>query len=163
MGKPQDFLQNEGKRWAAEFGDNAAGSAEFTKIWKGIASRETEAFRSAQHDYIKHNYYDVLAKGIKDDIGLDINSRSSVLQDVAWSTAVQHGSNTTIFQTALEGKDVNSLSDAEIIKLVYAERGRKDDKGRLVHFIHSSEEVQADQTTRFSSEQSQALKKLNGN
>ncbi len=102
----------------------------------------------------------MLLQKISKAIGLDINSRSSVLQDVAWSTAVQHGPTNNIFETALAGKDVSKLSDAEIIKLVYAERGRRDSDGNLRHFRGSSRAEQEDVSDRFVSEEREALEQL---
>jgi len=107
------------------------------------AAKIPEEFKSAQHDYIKRTHYDVVVSSVNRSLGLDINSRSSLLQDVVWSTAVQHGPGNNIIQTALNGQDVSKLSDAEIIKLIYAERGRINDNGTLAHFSHNSKSVQA--------------------
>ena len=101
-----------------------------------------------------------MVNNVKTSIGLDINSRSAVLQDVAWSTAVQHGPGNDVFQRALAGKDVANLSDAEIIKLIYAERGRLRDDGVLARFPSSSKTVQADVSARYKKEQADALKRL---
>ncbi|SRR6266536_5242348 len=161
--RPQQFLQNEGEQWAGEFGENAPGTKEFSTTWKAIAKREPGAFKNAQHAFIKRTHYDVMVNNIKNSSGFDVNSRSSVLQDVIWSTAVQHGPGNDIFQTALAGKDITSLSDANIIKLIYAERGRKDSNGNLVHFSNNSQEVQNSVSNRFKNEQADALKKLGSN
>jgi hypothetical protein len=45
LGRPQQFLANEGRAWAAEFGGAGPGSASFTATWKAIAAREPESSR----------------------------------------------------------------------------------------------------------------------
>ncbi len=160
MGSPQQFLDNEGSKYKAEFGNAEAGSKEFSKIWKGIAAREPEAFQSAQHAFIKRRDYDQMASNVKDAVGLDINTRSSVLQDVVWSTAVQHGGASNVLLKALKGQDISKLDDAAIIKLIYAERGRKNSQGNLVRFSSSSKAVQQGVSDRYKREMAEALGKL---
>ena len=65
-------------------------------MWKKIAAEETDAFQEAQHAYIKKTHYDLLAAKILNDDALDVNSAAARLQDVVWSTAVQHGGATPI-------------------------------------------------------------------
>ena len=158
--RPSQFLSAEGQKYAAEFGDSKEGSAEFSSTWKKIAKREPEEFKSAQHGYIKRTHYDVVVRSIKNRLDLDINNRSSVLQDVIWSTAVQHGPGNTIVQTALHGQDVKFLTDVDIIRSIYAERARVDEDGILVHFSNNSAKVQAGVKGRFIREKKAALKKL---
>jgi RHS repeat-associated protein len=158
--RPSEFLAAEGQKYAAEFGGAKEGSGEFTSTWKKIAKREPEEFKNAQHGYIKRTHYDVVVASIKRGLGLDINNRSSVLQDVIWSTAVQHGPGNKIVQNALAGQDLTKLSDADIISLIYDERGRVGENGNLVYFSNNSAKVQAGVKGRFKSEKKAALKKL---
>ena len=62
-------------------------------------------------------------------------------------------------QKAIDENRVNQLSDAEIIELVYAERGRVTD-GKSVYFYRSSPKVQESVRKRFKNEQQDALKEL---
>jgi hypothetical protein len=158
------FLNSdEGSTYKDEFGDAEAGTAEFSKIWKGIAKREPEAFKASQHSFIKHKAYDVMVGKIQGSLGIDINNRSKALQDVIWSTAVQHGGASSIVTTALKNQDISKLSDADIIKLIYAERGRKDANGNLVHFSSSSSAMQKGVANRFTKELNAALQMLGTN
>jgi RHS repeat-associated protein len=160
MGSPDDFLANEGSVYRREFGNSKPGTAEFSRIWKGIAQREPLAFKASQHAFIKRRDYDVMLSNVKEQIGIDINSRSQVLKDVVWSTAVQHGGQSNVIQKALAGRDLSKLDDATIIKLIYAERGRKNSSGQLARFYSSSIEVQQSVADRYKSEMKEALKKL---
>lgn len=99
---------------------NTFGS-NFDVAWKQIAAVDGETFLSFQHDYTKQAYCDVAAQRLKDQYGFDIGARSNALQNVVWSTAVQHGVSgaVTIF-----AKSRLNRSDADVINDVYDERGR---------------------------------------
>ncbi len=136
------------------------GSPEFSAAWKQLAAKDPKGFDRAQHEAIAKTHYEPSAAKIKGDTGVDLNSRSKALRDVAWSTSVQHGPKNDIFKKALAGKDPSKMSDADIIKAVYAERGRKGANGSLVHFSKNSPAVQRSVSERFKSEQKEALKQL---
>ena len=133
-------------------------TAAFDAAWKKTASRDSAGFLSAQHDYIKHSFYDPAASAVKKSTGLDVGQRSHALQDVLWSTAVQHGQGgaNSVFKTALAGRDPSTLSDKQIIDAVYAERGRKNSAGVMVHFKSSSPEFQRGIANRFVNERKDA-------
>ena len=146
-------------KWADQFEGLQAGSKEFSAKWKQIA-KDDPSFKEAQHGYIKKTHYDPLAKKTAEDTGLDVNSRSKALQDVVWSTGVQHGSGTNVMRKALAGKDAASMTDDEIIKAVYAERGKTDAQGNLARFKSSSKGVQKGVANRYGNEQADALAAL---
>ncbi len=52
------------------------------------------------------------------------------------------------------------MSDEEIIKAIYAERGRTKPNGTLVHFSKNSKGVQKSVANRFVTEQREALAQL---
>ena len=52
------------------------------------------------------------------------------------------------------------LTDANIIRAIYQERGRTDQKGTLVHFSGNSPAVQQSVSQRFRREQQDALNAL---
>jgi hypothetical protein len=154
------FLKSEaGSPWASEFAGLVPGTKEFSEKWKEIALRDPEKFLAAQHEYIKQTHYDPLVQGVK-EIGLDVANRSSALQNVIWSTSVQHGGNTNIVELALKGKNPETMSDKDIIEAIYAERGRTNPDGTLVHFGSSSLAVQKGVANRFKNELNDALKML---
>jgi len=163
MGVPQKFVKQTGFPWLADFQSLNAGTAEFTACWKRIAAKETDAFQKCQHEYIKKTHYDLLAAKILSDDGLDVNTRSRALQDVVWSTAVQHGGATSMVHKALANVSVSKTDpgfDEQLIRAIYAERGRKKPDGNLAYFSKSSPNVQKGVANRFKNELNDALAML---
>jgi murein DD-endopeptidase MepM/ murein hydrolase activator NlpD len=163
MGTVARFVGQAGFPWAQDFQGLTPGTAPFTACWKRIAAAETAAFQSAQHAFIKNGHYDLLAAKILNDDGLDVNTRSRALQDVVWSTAVQHGGGTPIFHRAIgncTAKPSDADFDEQLIRAVYAERGRKKPDGNLAYFSKSSPGVQAGVAKRFRNEEQDALAML---
>ena len=163
MGTVARFVGQTGFPWAKDFQGLAPGTAQFTAVWKKIAAEQTADFQHAQHAFIKATHYDLLCAKIQSDNAVDINTRSRAVQDVVWSTAVQHGGATPIV-----GRAISSLScdcsdptyDKQLICAVYAERGRKKPDGNLAYFSKSSPNVQAGVAKRFQNEQQDALNML---
>ena len=151
------FLKSSaGAPWASEFANLKPGSKEFTAKWQEIAKREPDRFLAAQHEFIKQSHYDPFVEKLK-TIGLRVESRSQALQDVVWSTAVQHGSANDVISTALAGRDPAKLSDEELIRAIYAERGCKNPDGTLARFAGNSIAVQKGVAKRFEKELNDAL------
>jgi LysM repeat protein len=155
--------------WRADFQGLGPGSSEFTAKWKATAAAEPEAFQAAQHEYIKRTHFDVLVQNIVDRDGLDVRTRSHALQDVVWSTAVQHGPNALVVHNALAAmpRDVTPGAggadfDRSLIKAIYAERGRRNADGQLAYFSKNSAQVQAGVAARFVNEERDALRMLDG-
>jgi murein DD-endopeptidase MepM/ murein hydrolase activator NlpD len=163
MGTVARFVGQAGFPWAQDFQGLTPGTAPFTASWKRIAAAETEAFQRAQHEFIKKTHYDLLAAKILTDDGLDVNTRSRALQDVVWSTAVQHGGATPIVHRAIlncAAKPADANFDEQLIRAVYAERGRKKPDGNLAYFSKSSPSVQSGVAKRFRNEEQDALAML---
>lgn len=163
MGTVQRFVTQAGFQWANDFKGLTAGTGPFTACWKRIAADQTDAFQGAQHAFIKKSHYDLLAAKILNDDGLDVNTRSGALQDVVWSTAVQHGGGTSMIHKALanvKSKPSDPGFDKELICAIYAERGRKKPDGNLAYFSKSSPSVQAGVAKRFKNEEQDALAML---
>jgi hypothetical protein len=163
MGVVQRFIAQAGFPWAKDFANLTAGTAPFTAVWKRIATDQTDDFQRAQHAFIKRSHYDPLALKVLADNKVDVNTRSFAVQNVVWSTAVQHGGATPIV-----GRAIASLScgcedptyDKQLICAIYAERGRKKPDGNLAYFGKSSPSVQAGVAKRFQNEQADALAML---
>src|SRR5688572_22504029 len=163
MGTASRFVTQAGFPWSRDFQNLAAGTAQFTACWKRIASEQTDAFQKAQHEYIKKTHYDLLVAKILSEDNLDVNTRSRALQDVVWSTAVQHGGATPIVHRAcasLSCKQSDPDYDKQLICAIYAERGRKKPDGNLAYFSKSSPNVQTGVANRFKSEEKDALAML---
>lgn len=157
-GSAGQFVSNS--PYANDFAGLQPGTSAFSDKWREIASRDPAGFQAAQHEYIKENYYDVESSRLKEDMGLDPNQHSNALQQVIWSTSVQHGAYSSIVQDALAGQDLGKLSDTDMINAIYAERGRTDENGNLVHFGGSSYDVQQGVAGRFRNENADALNML---
>jgi len=163
MGTVARFVGQAGFQWATDFQGLAPGTAPFTACWKRIAASEAADFQRAQHAFIKKSHYDLLAAKILADDGVDVNTRSRALQDVVWSTAVQHGGATPIIHKAfanVTSKPTDPDFDKQLISAIYAERGRKKPDGNLAYFSKSSPSVQAGVSKRFKNEEQDALTML---
>ena len=155
------FLKSEiASKWSPELQPLTPGTKAFNNKWKKIASRDAEEFSAAQHEYIKITHYDPLANKLRKTLELDVNTHSKALQNVIWSTAVQHGANTKLVNNALKGKNISQMSESEIINAIYAQRSKKDSAGNLVYFSSSPRNIQKSVANRFVDEQADALAML---
>jgi len=156
------FVSQPDFPFRSSFTNLAPGSAPFTAAWKELATSQRDAFQDSQHAFIKRTHYDPLVAKIKAEDQVDINTRSFTLQDVIWSTSVQHGPGSSIPHVALQAVTVardDPDFDKSFIVAIYAERGRKNN-GVLVHFSKSSPAVQQGVANRFRDELRDALKML---
>ena len=163
MGTVARFIAQAGFPWSKDFQGLAPGTAQFTAVWKRIAANQTDDFQHAQHSFIKATHYDLLCAKVLADNKVDINSRSRAVQDVIWSTAVQHGGATPIIGRAIANLScalADPAYDKQLICAIYAERGRKKPDGTLAYFSKSAPSVQAGVSRRFRDEQVDALAML---
>jgi hypothetical protein len=163
LGVATRFVKQDGFPWLTDFQNLAAGSADFTACWKRIAKNEPDAFQKCQHEFIKKTHYDLLVAKIISEDGLDVNTRSHALQDVVWSTAVQHGGASSIVHKTLARVKVEQTDpsfDEQVIRAIYAERGKTKADGSLVYFSKNSPNVQKGVANRFKSELKDALAML---
>ena len=94
-----------------------------------------------------------------------VAKRSATFRDVVWSVAVHHGPNTDVITKALEsltkdGKAVADVAETDLIKAVYAERGKTTPDGKLVRFAKVSGDWIPGLKKRFENEQMDALDML---
>jgi hypothetical protein len=129
----------------------AAGPADsgkdgkFAQEWKSLA--KDGKLGDSEHKFIKATHYDKAMTGLGDATLQEMISKSGALQEVMWSTSVQHGAGGAkkIFESAFQ----KGMSEEELIKAVYASRAKK--------FGSSTTQVQASVQARFVDEQSRAL------
>ncbi len=65
----------------------------FGAKWRAIAASDPAAFQAGQKAYIIRSHFEVSAKLINARTGYDIHNASNALQQVTYSTSVQHGAN----------------------------------------------------------------------
>lgn len=159
------FISQPDFPWRSHFLDLTPGSEEFSRQWREIARTQPSEFQASQHAYIQRTHYDPLVAKIRRDDGLDIDARSFALRNVIWSTAVQHGPGTAIvhrtLKNLLDGGRLNVVDpefDRNLIKAIYAERGRRNVQGNLAYFPRNSRAVQQGVARRFTDEEKDALK-----
>lgn len=131
-----------------------AGTAEFDRAWKAEAAKNPAKFARAQHEYIMQTFYYPAAKSVKKATGVDITEYPKAVQDVLWSTAVQHGVGgaSSIFKRA---GIKPGMSAEEIINRVYNERSKVN-----VYFKNSSPSIKNAVKKRFTQERKDALQML---
>jgi hypothetical protein len=120
-----------------------AGSEAFKGAWRALAHSDPQ-FQEAQHGFIQATHYHPFMVKLKAGLGLDVAARSSALQDVAWSVAVQHGPGNKVFSNALSGQPLASLGEAALIKAIYAERSNL-----MRYFPRSTPQVRTSLAARF--------------
>lgn len=136
------------------------GSAAFGEAWRGLATADDAGFGQAQHAFIQTQHHEQGVDRIMRRVeGFTLQGRSDVVADVVWSTSVQHGPGGagTVFANALRGQDVATMSDADLIRAVYAERGRDDG---MAYFRSSDPDFRQGVVDRFPREQADALERL---
>jgi hypothetical protein len=162
-GTAKRFVTQSSFPWLQDFQNLTPGTPDFSACWKRIATNQTDAFQKCQHEFIKKTHYDLLVAKILNEDSVDINTRSNALQNVVWSTAVQHGPGTPIVHRAcatLSSNKSDPKYDEQLIRAIYAERGRRKPDGNLAYFGKSSPSVQTGVANRFKYELQDALAML---
>jgi hypothetical protein len=67
------------------------GSGKMPAAWKKVATQDPVRFSKLQYDFIEKSHYLPAVQEISDRTGLDISKAPRALQEVLWSTSVQHG------------------------------------------------------------------------
>jgi hypothetical protein len=130
--------------------DTGSTSGKAVDVWKQLAA--SGALGDSENEFIKTRSYDVAKKGLKDK---DLQARidgSRALQEMLYSTAVQHGPGGAM--KIMNSVFKKGMSDEALIKAVYAERGAD---GGKKHFGGSTANVQAGVVNRFGKEQQDIL------
>lgn len=153
-GSVDTFLNETGYR--KEFGNLQAGTAAFGERWKEMAKDSN--FNATQLAYIRSHYAQPFTAAASKEFGVDFSARGKAVQEMLLSTGVQYGAGGTYALAGLKGKDVKSMSDAEIITAV------QDGKLANVNtnFRDSSADVKRGVANRIVREKAMLLDMANG-
>jgi hypothetical protein len=168
---------------------DAAGGADaatkhdkkFVKAWEDAA--KANQLEGAEHGFVASTHYAPQEEKLK-EVGVDISSRSKAIQNVVWSTSVQHGPESELMARVAKkliarhkaslpkGKNgaagaapddaaiAGQVTDEELINAIYDERGaviEVDGKKVLKHFENSTQDVQDGVAKRYQAERKAAL------
>lgn len=124
---------------------DAGKQGAFAQEWKKLASEGK--LQESEHEFIKKTHYDVGVNKIKDKGLQEKIGKSKALQEVMWSTSVQHGGGGAggIFNKVYK----EGMSEEDLIKAIYKERGTR--------FGSSTAQVRSSVQNRFAQEQQLAL------
>lgn len=124
--------------------------------WRKLAAEQPERFEALQEKFIYDSHYKPALEAVAARTPLDEDRISSVMQEVLWSTAVQHGpaGAARIFSRAAEGAGnaTDKNYDKKLINNVYAIRAEQ--------FGSSTEQVQESVRNRMHREKKLALNML---
>ena len=155
-GTLQKFLNST--EYGQHFEGLTPGTAAFNAKWKELAATDSN-FGAAQHEFIKNTHYAPALENLRKN-GIDLSGRGRAVHDALWSTSVQFGAGgrkkgaTGMFLKALAGKDVNAMSDAEIVSAIQDYKITNNSK----LFRRSSAEVQQGTLNRAYKEKNDLLK-----
>ncbi len=113
--------------WVKELAGLTPVTPAFDKVWKAIAKREPELFRNAQFAFMyRTNYLTTVAK-VERLTGVDLDTFSSSVRAVVFSTVNQHGKASVPLTRAINA--TNKLIKADdpayeetLIRQIYAQR-----------------------------------------
>ena len=101
------------------FGIKADNSASFISSYAKIAGERAEELKTAQQSYLHDSaYLPQLAKA-STVAGLDLGTRGSAVQEMLYANGRRFGAGDPSVGAALQSKDVGTMTDEEIIKVVY--------------------------------------------
>lgn len=156
-----DYLEERApdlaRRLAAAGPSNTGGRrGSMPAEWKRIAAEDPVRFAQLQHDFISQSHYMPAVQDIYEETGVDITRQSRALNEVLWSTAVQHGPRgaARIFTRVInraKGLGIGTQAK-DVIDGVYSSRARQ--------FGQSTPEVQGAVQGRFREERAMALAML---
>ncbi|HFG2433528.1 TPA: peptidoglycan-binding protein, partial [Vibrio cholerae] len=115
LGVVQKYIQSS--KFKEFFNGLNPATKEFNIVWQDIASRYPQEFREEQHQFIKRTHYDIQIGHLRGK-GLLFEHHRAAVHDLIWSTSVQFGGKTNLIFNALNGKNMESMTDKDIIILV---------------------------------------------
>ncbi len=156
-----NFLDTEAPEMAKTLRDAGPANTGSRKggmpnAWREIAEEQPERFEALQEKFIYDSHYVPALSAINKGSSLSEQGISSVMREVLWSTAVQHGpaGAARIFNRALNSVGDENMKnfDEKLIKSVYAQRAEQ--------FGSSTPAVQSAVRNRMQQEKNLALAML---
>jgi hypothetical protein len=155
------YLRTEEPEWAERLA--AAGPANtggkqgrMPRVWRLIAVEEPVRFEALQHDFVKRSHFDPATRAILQKANIEVATLSPTVQEVLWSTAIQHGpaGAAEIFCTAHDclGPAPTADTEDDLIRAIYKERAK--------YFALASNEVRSAVKSRLARELAHALQLL---
>ena len=114
MGTCAKFVQMMG--YSQYFGNNQPGTPAFSDLWVK-AVKKFPNFSEDQHKFIFKTHFQVQCDFLK-SVGIDLSNRGPAVLDAIWSTSVQFGGNTSLIEKALKNKQIDNLSDIDIVSAI---------------------------------------------
>jgi hypothetical protein len=141
---------------AAGPANTGSRSGKMPVAWQRITAQDPSRFSKLQNDFIEQTHYLPALQEITEKTGLDVSKGPRALQEVLWSTAVQHGPKgaAKIFSRAVERSQTKNggVQMSQLISSVYSMRAGQ--------FGSSSSDVRSAVQSRFSEEKNLALAML---
>ncbi len=156
-----NYLEDHAPDWAERLSSSGPANTggrrgRMAAEWKEIAAEEPEIFEKLQHSFIQETHYDPAAEEIERRTGINIDKQPKALQEVLWSTSVQHGPKgaANLFCRAIDKGDYTeeNLKPEALIESIYNMRGKQ--------FGSSTSAVRASVRRRFSEEKEMAIAML---
>lgn len=136
-------------------------------VWRQIAAEDSQRFENLQSDFIRTSHFEPALSSIAESTGVGFNSMPKALQEVLFSTAVQHGpaGAVRIVNRALNAVGSNKLQKIQESKTEQAlQAGRQLIQQiyalRAGQFSSSTARVQAAVRNRLRNEMHEALQML---
>ena len=153
-----DYLDDRMPAWAQRLrtaGPANTGSRQggMPAAWRTIAAEDPKRFTQLQHEFIEKTHYLPALEEITQRTGVNLAKAPTALQEVLWSTAVQHGPKgaANIFSKAIAAADTGNgkILTRDVVESVYATRAKQ--------FGSANAEIQAAVQARFHKERQLAL------
>lgn len=123
-GSMSQFLASpEAKNLSADFNGLTPGTAQFNERYREVAGTRTKEMEDAQYQYLVRTHYAPTAEKLEKNLGINMDQRSRAFKEMVYSTSMQYGGNAASkIQRALNGKDINSMTDEQIIDAVQRDK-----------------------------------------
>ena len=166
------YLQDKAPDLAGRL--NAAGPAntggrngKMPDEWRKIAAEEPQRFEQLQSDFIRSSHFEPAMQGIAESTGLAFESMPVALQEVLFSTAVQHGPTgaTRIVSQAVQRVGANKLQAGNGKKSAASKKAEEQLITQIYNlragqFVSSTTQVQSAVRNRMKQEMREAIEML---